>query len=131
MAAFTFLSEMIPQREPTNGAARMPSDLKTRLKRVFRSRRTGAASAQVAKRGRARESGPITGRAAPGWPDVIRAPILFPVSKNGASPRRLALATYSNVALTRAAWTALAAGCDRSASKSVRTVPTSLVGSVR
>jgi SNF2-related domain/Helicase conserved C-terminal domain/SWIM zinc finger len=30
-AAFTFLSEMIPQREPTNGAARMASDFKTRL----------------------------------------------------------------------------------------------------
>ena len=30
-AAFTFLSEMIPQRKPTNGAARMASDLKTRL----------------------------------------------------------------------------------------------------
>ena len=30
-AAFTFLSEMIPQREPTNGATRMASDFKTRL----------------------------------------------------------------------------------------------------
>lgn len=30
-AAFTFLSEMIPQREPTNGAARMASDFRTRL----------------------------------------------------------------------------------------------------
>jgi hypothetical protein len=30
-AAFTFLSEMIPQREPTNCAARMAIDLKTRL----------------------------------------------------------------------------------------------------
>jgi SNF2-related domain/Helicase conserved C-terminal domain/SWIM zinc finger len=30
-AAFTFLSEMIPQREPTNGAARMASDFKARL----------------------------------------------------------------------------------------------------
>jgi superfamily II DNA or RNA helicase len=30
-AAFTFLSEMIPQRRPTNGAARAASDFKTRL----------------------------------------------------------------------------------------------------
>jgi SNF2 family DNA or RNA helicase len=30
-AAFTFLSEMIPRREPTNGATRMASDFKTRL----------------------------------------------------------------------------------------------------
>lgn len=30
-AAFTLLSEMIPQPEPTNGAARLASDLKTRL----------------------------------------------------------------------------------------------------
>jgi superfamily II DNA/RNA helicase len=30
-AAFAFLSEMIPQREPTNGAARIASDFKTRL----------------------------------------------------------------------------------------------------
>jgi CRISPR/Cas system-associated endonuclease Cas1 len=30
-AAFTFLSEMIPQREPTNGAARMTRELKDRL----------------------------------------------------------------------------------------------------
>jgi ERCC4-related helicase len=30
-AAFTFLGEMIPQREPTNGAARMASEFKARL----------------------------------------------------------------------------------------------------
>jgi hypothetical protein len=30
-AAFTFLGEMIPQREPTDGAARMASEFKARL----------------------------------------------------------------------------------------------------
>jgi len=30
-AAFTFLSEMMPRREPTNGTARMASDFKARL----------------------------------------------------------------------------------------------------
>jgi len=72
------------ERRGTNGER-----FENSSQRVFGARRTGAASAYryVAERGRARESGPVTGRSALGWPDVIRVPILFACERGNPPPK--------------------------------------------
>jgi len=71
-AAFAFLGEMIPQRQPTNGARQKASEFKARLAECL-ERRAGppATHCYTAKRSRTREPCQVTCRPVHRYRDVI------------------------------------------------------------